>query len=321
MTPTKTDPETELAVEVVDKIAQAEGVVSLTLRRADGTALPQWTPGAHVDLILPGVTTRQYSLCGDVDDRHTWRLGILRDPEGRGSSRYVHDTLGLGDIVGVRGPRNNFPMVAASRYLFIAGGIGITPILPMISAAAAAGADWTLVYGGRRRASMAFLGELGVHGGRVSVHPQDESGLLDLDALLVEPCRDTAVYCCGPAPLLDAVESRCASWPPGSLHVERFTAKPLTEPARADAFEVVLRTSGLTLTIPADRSILEVVEEAGVDPLYSCTEGTCGSCETPVLEGVPDHRDSVLSAEQRHANDCLMICVSRSRTPRLVLDL
>jgi ferredoxin-NADP reductase len=260
-------------------------------------------------------------LCGDPAGAAEYRLGILRDPDGRGSSRYVHDRLQEGDTVRVRGPRNNFPLVASPRYLFVAGGIGITPILPMIRSAEEAGADWRLVYGGRRRASMAFLDELARYGDRVSVCPQDETGLLDLDALLGTPLPDTLVYCCGPEPLLAAVEQRCAGWPPRSLHVERFAPKALTAPVRTEAFEVVLQQSGLTLTIPPDRSILSVVDEAGVGVLSSCAEGTCGTCETTVLDGIPDHRDSVLDETEKKANDCMMICVSRSCTERLVLDL
>ena len=191
----------------------------------------------------------------------------------------------------------------------------------MIRAAEAAGADWELVYGGRRRASMAFLDELAQYGDRVSIRPQDETGLLDLDDLLGTPRPDTLVYCCGPEPLLAAVERRCTAWPSRSLHVERFAPKPQAEPVRTEAFEVVLQQSELTLTVPPDRSILSVVEEAGVGVLSSCAEGTCGTCETTVLDGEPDHRDSVLSEEERRADDCMMICVSRSCSPRLVLDL
>jgi ferredoxin len=168
---------------------------------------------------------------------------------------------------------------------------------------------------------MAFLDELAQYGDRVSVRPQDETGLLDLDGLLGTPRADTLVYCCGPEPLLAAVEQRCAGWPRGALHVERFAPRPQAEPARAEAFEVELAQSELTLSVPPDRSILSVVEEAGVGLLSSCAEGTCGTCETAVLAGVPDHRDSVLSEEEREANDCMMICVSRARTDRLVLDL
>jgi ferredoxin-NADP reductase len=318
--------EFEADVRVEDKREVSDGVVALTLREVGDHPLPLWEPGAHVDLLiddpgLEGAPIRQYSLCGDPADHHVWRVGVLREPESRGTSRHVHEKLQRGDVVRVRGPRNNFPLVEAPRYLFIAGGIGITPILPMTAAAEAAGADWRLVYGGRQRASMAFADELARHGDRVSVRPQDETGLLDLDTLLGTPQEGTRVYCCGPEPLLAAVEQRCAGWPAGSLHVERFSARPLTEPVRSESFEVVLEQSELTLTVPPDRSILSVVEEAGVGVLSSCAEGTCGTCETAVLEGVPDHRDSVLADEEKEANDCMMICVSRACTGRLVLDL
>lgn len=315
--------EFEADVRVERRREVADGVVELTLREVEDHPLPPWEPGAHVDLVLglDSVPTRQYSLCGDPTDHHVWRLGILRDPDGRGGSRHVHERLAQGDTVRVRGPRNNFRLAPSPRYLFVAGGIGITPILTMIRAADATGADWRLVYGGRRRASMAFLDELAGYGDRVSIRPQDETGLLDLDNLLGTPEPDTLVYCCGPEPLLAAVEQRCTAWPRGSLRVERFSAKPLTEPVRTGAFEVVLAQSELTLTVPPDRSILSVVEEAGVGVLSSCAEGTCGTCETPVLDGEPDHRDSVLTDEEREARDCMMICVSRSCSPRLVLDL
>ena len=299
----------------------ADGVVTLILREVGDHPLPSWEPGAHVDLIMDQVPTRQYSLCGDPAESHQFRLGVLRDADGRGSSKYVHDQLQAGDVVRIRGPRNNFPLVPSPQYLFIAGGIGITPILPMIRAAEAAGAAWRLVYGGRERASMAFLGELAQYGDRVTVLPQDETGLLPLDALLGVPQPETLVYCCGPEPLLAAVERCCAAWPPRSLHLERFAPKPQAEPARAEAFEIVLQRSELTLTVPPDRSILSMIEEAGVGVLSSCAEGTCGTCETSVLEGEPDHLDSVLNDEERQAGDCMMICVSRSCTSRLVLDL
>jgi len=311
----------EASVRVEGKDAVADGVVALTLHEVDGRPLPHWEPGAHLDLILDHAATRQYSLCGDPDDHHAWRLGILRDPNGSGGSVHVHDRLQVGDVVRIRGPRNNLPLVDSPRYLFIAGGIGITPILPMIRTADAAGAQWRLVFGGRQRASMAFLDELAAYGEKVTVWPQDENGLIDLDSLLGQPQPDTEVYCCGPEPLLAAVEQRCAAWPKGSLHVERFIAKPLSEPVLHEAFEVHLARSDRTLTIPPDKSILAAVAEAGIGVLSSCAEGTCGTCETPVLEGVPDHRDSVLDQDAREANDSMMICVSRACTPCLVLDL
>ena len=203
--------EFEAEARVTAKREAADGVVSAgPARRRRATRCRPGRPGAHVDLVLGDAPTRQYSLCGDPADHHEYRLGILRDPDGRGSSLHVHDRLAVGDTVRVRGPRNNFPLVDSPRYLFIAGGIGITPILAMIRTAEAAGAEWRLVYGGRRRASMAFLDELARYGDRVSIHPQDETGLLDLDSLLGTPEPDTLVYCCGPEALLAAVEQRCA---------------------------------------------------------------------------------------------------------------
>ena len=313
--------EFEANVRVEAKELVSEGVVAVTLREVDGHALPRWKAGAHVDLIVEGVATRQYSLCGDPGDPHVWRLGILRDPNGSGGSLYVHDQLRQGDVIHIRGPRNNFPLDASRRYLFIAGGIGITPILPMIRAAEAQGAQWRLVYGGRQRSSMAFLDELAVYEDQVSVCPQDETGFLDLPGLLGEPQEDTKVYCCGPEPLLAAVEKQCQAWPAKSLHVERFVAKPLTAPVLTEAFEVYLAQSELTVTVDPSTSILAAVKDVGVGVLSSCEEGTCGTCETTVLDGVPDHRDSVLDESERAGNSCMMICVSRACTPRLVLDL
>lgn len=313
--------ELETDVRVEAKQVVSDGVVALTLRASDGKALPRWEPGSHVDLVIPGVATRQYSLSGDPADPSAWRLGILRDAAGSGGSLYVHDRLAVGDEVTVRGPRNNFPLVPASRYVFIAGGIGITPILPMIRAAEHAGAEWQLAYGGRTRGSMAFLDELAAYGDKVSVLPQDEVGLLDLQGLLGVPLEDTKVFCCGPEPLLNAVESACQAWPKRSLHMERFVAKPLTDPVLKTPFEVHLERSGITLTVPPEQSILAAIDQAGVGVRSSCEEGTCGTCEVRVVEGVPDHRDSVLDEDDREAGLCMMICVSRSCTPRLVLDL
>lgn len=308
-------------VVIASKDEVSDGVVTLTLRRPDGHPLPAWKPGAHIDLILGAAPTRQYSLCGDPGNLQSYRVGILRGPNSRGGSSHVHDRLRVGDTIELRGPRNNFPLVPAPRYVFIAGGIGITPMLPMISAADRAGADWQLIYGGRTRASMALLDELAGYGARVSVVPQDESGLLDLDRILGTPEADTLVYCCGPEPLLAAVEERCGAWPSQALHIERFTPRPQRPPVRAESFEVVLQRSGLALTVPPDRSILQVVEQAGVGVLSSCAEGTCGTCETGVLAGEPDHLDSVLTGDERKGNCAMMICVSRACGPRLVLDL
>ncbi|GCB44144.1 flavodoxin reductases (ferredoxin-NADPH reductases) family 1 [Streptomyces sp. NL15-2K] len=197
MSTLRTEVERDLVLERKETVA--EGVVLLTLSDAEGRPLPEWQPGAHVDLILRADLVRQYSLCGDPGDRSRLQVAVLREPKSRGGSSYVHDELSEGESVRIRGPRNNFPLVKAKRYLFIAGGIGITPILPMVAAVDARGADWRLVYGGRTRASMAFGETLQrAYGDRVSLRPQDEYGLLDLPSLLGKPQRRTAVYSCGP---------------------------------------------------------------------------------------------------------------------------
>jgi ferredoxin-NADP reductase len=317
-----THDEVDLQLRVARRTSGAEGVAVLELRDPAGADLPAWSPGAHVDLKLPGGLVRQYSLCGDPHDRSAWQIGVLREPESRGGSAYVYDEIREGDEIDVRGPRNNFELVPAPRYVFIAGGIGITPILPMAAAAEEAGAEWEFHYGGRTRTSMAFRDALdAAHGPRISLHPQDEVGLIDLERILGTPRPDTLVYCCGPEPLLRAVETVCAGWPAGTLHVERFAPKEQGERVLSGDFEVELALSGQTLTVPPDRSILEVVEEAGVPVLSSCQEGTCGTCETPVLEGEVDHRDSLLTPEERAANDTMFICVSRAACPKLVLEL
>jgi ferredoxin-NADP reductase len=320
----KTPPHTEVELKLVvaRKEIVADGVALLALRHPEGQPLPEWEPGAHVDLVLRSDLVRQYSLCGDPRDRSELQVAVLREADGRGGSDHVHERLVEDDLVLVRGPRNHFPLVEAQRYVFIAGGIGVTPIVPMIAAAHARGADWRLVYGGRTRASMAFHDELcREYGRRVSVRPQDETGLLDLDSVLTQPDSRTAVYCCGPEPLLAAVEQRCASWPPDSLHVERFAPKADPGAGSATSFEVELARSRKTLVVPPEKSVLQVVEESGVTVLSSCQEGTCGTCESGVLDGVPDHRDSLLTESERAACDTMMICVSRSCGPKLVLDL
>lgn len=313
-----TEPGSNLVV--AGKTAVSGSVIELNLRAPDGGALPCWSPGAHIDLLLANGLVRQYSLCGDPGDRAGYSIAVLREPAGRGASQYVHDRLAVGDPVRIRGPRNHFELVDAPRYLFIAGGIGIAPLLPMVRTVNASAAPWRLLYGGRARASMAFLPELSAFGDRVAICPQDETGLLDLPSALGTPSAGTAVYACGPEALLHAVEELCTAWPPGALHLERFDAGPSGD-APAVPFEIELAQSGLTLPVPANRSVLDVVEGAGIPVMSSCAEGTCGSCETPVLSGDLDHRDSVLSQDERAAGRSMMICVSRSRGGRLVLDL
>ncbi|HEY6762967.1 MAG TPA: PDR/VanB family oxidoreductase [Baekduia sp.] len=310
----------EIEVEVLAVDHEADGVVSLRLGAARGAPLPAWEPGAHLDLVLSDGLERQYSLCGAPAERD-WRIAVLREPESRGGSAFVHTSVAAGDRLVARGPRNHFALVEADAYRFVAGGIGITPILPMVARLAAEGRPWELLYGGRRRASMAFVAELAALGGHVTLWPQDEHGLLDLDAFLGTPADGTAIYCCGPEPLLQAVEERAARWPGDALHLERFAPKEGALDGAATAFEVVLEQSGVTVAVGPDETIADALEAAGVDIVTSCREGTCGTCETVVVEGVPDHRDSVLSAAEQASGDVIMICCSRAQGPRLVLDL
>ncbi len=309
------------ALVVADKSAAADGVVTLTLVHPAGGRLPDWTPGAHIDLVLPDGTTRQYSLCGDRWDAFRYRVAVLREPRSRGGSAYIHDRLRPGDSLGAGGPRNNFPLVPAEKYLFIAGGIGVTPLLSMVRQADLLGADWTLLYAGRSRASMAFLGELAGYGERVRVLPTDSGGRLDLAAWLGRPLPGVRVYCCGPDRLLAAVADLCAAWPRYTLHTERFVPKAPAVTARDGAFEVELRRTGVTVTVRPGVSVLEAARQAGVSVLSSCGRGVCGTCETTVLAGEPDHRDSLLDDADCARGDCMFICVSRSAGTRLVLDL
>jgi ferredoxin-NADP reductase len=310
-----------VTLEVIAKAPEADGVVSVTLARPDRGRLPDWTPGAHIDLVLPAGMTRQYSLCGDRWDAHTYRVGVLRERDGSGGSAYVHDVLAAGDVVGVGGPRNHFPLVPSPSYLFVAGGIGITPLLPMIHQADLLDADWRLLYGGRTRGSIAFREELAAYGERVRIVPEDEHGLLDLATFLGDPRPGVKVYCCGPAPLLAAMERACAAWPAHTLHLERFVAQEQGAPARSGPFEVELARSGVVVDVEPGVSVLDAVRTAGVDVLSSCRQGTCGTCETTVIAGRPDHRDSILADHERAAGDCMFPCVSRSCDDRLVLDL
>jgi ferredoxin-NADP reductase len=345
--PVATAPETDrfaLRTMVVRQVRyEADGVVSLQLRAEDGSPVPRWTPGAHIDLVLPSGLVRQYSLCGDPEDRSSLTVAVLLERDGRGGSREIHETQLVGRTVGVRGPRNHFRLREADEYLLVAGGIGITPLLAMARHLDAGGAAWRLVYGGRSRASMAFLDELAAYRGAVTVVPQDEAGFPDLDAILDATSPGTEVYCCGPEGLLRAVESAGAARGV-PVHVERFgAATPAAAPLAAalspapvtaspsaptppgpgvdGTFEVELRRSGITVDVEPDRTILEVVRKHLPEVVSSCEEGFCGACETRVVEGVPDHRDQVLDPVEREANETMMICVGRSCTPRLVLDL
>ena len=255
---------------------------------------------------------RHYSLCGAVEDSHEWRLGILHEVAGRGGSDQIVRSVTTGSVLDVSEPRNNFPLLASDRYLFLAGGIGITPLLPMIEQAERSGSQWQLVYGGRSRRSMAFLDELARYGDNVLVVPQDEAGLIDIVGALEKAGQGTLVYGCGPEPMLAAVEAAMTDWPRGSLHVERFQPAEQAHEDDDTAFEVEFVASGVTATVPAGSSILEVAESLGLPVFSSCQEGTCGTCVSPLLEGTVDHRDAILSADERARQDSLCICVSRA---------
>ncbi|WP_312870748.1 PDR/VanB family oxidoreductase [Gordonia asplenii] len=279
--------------------------------------------------MLDNGLVRQYSLCGDPTDLKTWTVGILRDPNSRGGSEFVHDNLDAGRAVRVRGPRNHFALIDSPRYLFVAGGIGITPIKAMAQAAQRSGAQWTLIYLGRSRSTMAFADELVErYGARVILWPDAESGgTYDLAATLGTPLDDTLVYCCGPEGLLTAVENLCAAWPVGSVNVERFAARTSTPSAREeggetlDTFEVICMRSGVTVEVDADTPMLDALEDADIPIMSSCGEGVCGTCRATVLEGIPDHRDSLLTEAERASGTTILPCVSRSKTAKLVLDL
>jgi cytochrome P450/ferredoxin-NADP reductase len=324
---TSSELRTPLPLTVTDIRVEADEVVSVRLARADGDELPAWQPGSHIELRLPSGRLRQYSLCGDPADRAGWRIGVLREAAGRGGSLELHALAQPGATFVVRGPRNHFPLVDAESYLFLAGGIGITPILAMVRAAGAAGRPFSVVYGGRTRASMAFADELAAAAGdALTLLPQDESRLPDLRALLATAGSGTAVYCCGPAPMIAAVESCCAELGlSGQLHVERFTAGDDLEQAigKAEntAFDVHLARTDRTMRVPPDKRLIEVLREAVPGLSYDCEKGYCGACETRVLGGTPEHRDSVLTEDERAAGRTMMICVGRCSSARLILDL
>ncbi|KPI32038.1 Phthalate 4,5-dioxygenase [Actinobacteria bacterium OV320] len=285
----------------------AEGVVRL---RLEGRDLPRWEPGAHLDLVLPSGLVRQYSLCGDPRDTSSYTVATRLVTDGRGGSREVHEQVREGMEVEVRGPRNRFPLVEAPSYVFVAGGIGITPILPMLRALPE-GAEWRLLYAGRTRASMPFLEEVeklgGENRGRVTV----VEGRPGLDALLMNLPEGAAVYCCGPEGLMAAVQERVPH-----VRVERFAARTVRD---GDPFEVELRRTGRVVTVAADSTVLAAVRAELPNTLYSCEQGFCGTCQQRVLAGEVEHRDELLTDAER--DDSMLICVSRARSERLVLDM
>ncbi|GAA3680510.1 PDR/VanB family oxidoreductase [Arthrobacter ginkgonis] len=314
-------PDGLVEVRVLATRWEAEDIVSFRLAAEDGSALPAWTPGAHVDVHLPSGKVRQYSLCGDPADRAEYRIAVLRQPQGRGGSEEVHRELRAGTVLKLGSPRNDFALEEAPAYVFVAGGIGITPILPMIREAAARGSAWRLVYGARSRGHFAFLSELdGVPGGTVELYAQDQDGHPPL-APVAAAGLNGPIYCCGPAPLLDALAREMdGAGSAGNLRFERFAPLAL-EAANEQGFEVLLAASGTVVAVGPEVSVLDAVREAGVAVPSSCEMGICGTCETTVIDGTVDHRDDLLTPEEKAAGNSMMICVSRCLSKRLVLDL
>lgn len=311
-----------LAVRVAAVEPLAEGIRAFELRADRGGALPPFTAGAHVDLVLPNGMIRSYSLVNSQDERDRYVIAVKREADGRGGSRLVHEILRPGTALEIVGPRNNFPLAEdAAHSLFIAGGIGITPILCMVRRLAALGRSWSLVYCARTRRHAAFADELARYGAAVRFNFDDEPGgsVLDIAATVAAAAPETHLYCCGPVGMLKAFERATAGRPVERVHVEYFSAK--APPASQGGFIVVLARSGKSLRVPRGKTILDTLIAAGVDAPYSCLEGVCGTCETRVVEGEPDHRDLVLNSAERAASRTMMICCSGSRTERLVLDL
>lgn len=323
------DPAPKLKVRVRSIVDLAEGIRSFELLPAC-EQLPPFTAGSHVDVHLPGGLVRQYSLCNDPAERHRYVVAVLREEGGRGGSIAMHDRVRAGDEIAISPPRNRFPLAAgAARHIFLAGGIGITPVMSMIAVTRIRRDPFHLYYCTRSPQRTAFLEELEplLAGGQVTLHHDggDPRAGLDLVRVLGQYRGGDHLYCCGPAGLMDAVRAAAAHWPKGTVHFERFNAPPVTEPSEGaqapaqEAFEVALASTGERFRVEPGKSIVEVLRAHGIDVDTSCEEGYCGTCMTRYLKGDPVHRDSVLDDEDRR--EFVMICCARARGGCLVLDL
>ena len=307
----------DLRVGIAEVRRESDDVVSLTFAASDGIPLPAWDPGAHVDVVLPSGRLRQYSLTGEPGDR-TWRIAVRRIATGDGGSVEVHDLLPGQELV-LRGPRNAFPFIDAPAYLFVAGGIGITPILPMLRDVARRGADWSLVYTGRSLETMPFVDELrdiaGADQERLHLWPDDVYGVPDGQRILEVSPGGAALYCCGPPAMIETIRAAMPSDVVDTLHSERFSPPPVVG---GEPFEVVLATSGRIVAVGEDESALAAIQRELPDVAYSCRQGFCRTCVVPVLAGEVEHRDRCLTGDERADN--LAVCVSRG-VGRLTLDL
>lgn len=300
---------------------EAPEIVSYDLRPVEGAELPPFTAGAHIDLTLPSGLVRSYSLVNLQSERHRYVIAVQKDRASRGGSTWVHANFRAGDILAVDGPRNNFALdESAEKSLFIAGGIGITPILSMIGRLSALGRDWELIYCSRTRGGTPYLDRLeGNSRVRFNFDQEPSGKMLDIAGVVKAVPARGHLYCCGPIPMLDAFEKATNDLPRERVHVEYFTAKE--QPAVDGEFMVVLAKSGREIAVPRGKTILEALSDAGLDIPHSCTEGICGTCETRVLEGVPDHRDLILTEGERAGNKTMMVCCSGSKSAKLVLEL
>ncbi|HWL56827.1 MAG TPA: PDR/VanB family oxidoreductase [Paracoccus sp. (in: a-proteobacteria)] len=313
----------EIPVRVQQIRYEADTILSVELVQLDSSALPLFEAGAHIDLILSDQLRRSYSLYQPYGKGRSYSVAVHLDPQGRGGSRHVHEMLRVGEQIRVSPPKNNFPLdERATKSVFIAGGIGITPIICMIRRLSEIGRPWELHYAARSRSAAAFLDGIGTLAGkgRIIYHFDDEKGgdLMDLDAIFAAS-PEAHFYCCGPEPMLAAYEKAGAAVPRAQVHLEYFSGTQ--EAARDGGFEVVLAQSGRALEIPSGKSILDVLLDNNVSVPFACNDGVCGTCETRVLEGRPDHRDMILTEEERAAGETMMVCCSGSKSRRLVLDL
>ncbi len=316
-----------LTVRVARKSFEAEGICSFELVSADGEPLPAFSAGAHVDVQLPGGLTRQYSLCNDPAETHRYLIAVLRDPASRGGSLAMHEAVKEGDALTISTPKNHFALAhEAGSHLLLAGGIGVTPLLCMAERLANIGASFEMHYCTRSRPRTAFVERIArsAFAPRVKFHHDDGAPeqRLDIAALLAEHPAGRHFYVCGPKGFMDAVlgTARSEGWPESQLHYEFFSAD--VAPVAGDAsFEVQLASSGRIVVVPADRSIVQALAEAGVTVATSCEQGVCGTCLTRVIEGEPEHRDLYLTPEEQAAGDQVLPCCSRARSARLVLDL
>lgn len=328
---------TMLVVRVHAVRAEACDVLSLDLRLPSGEPLPAFSAGSHIDLEIPAggkTLVRQYSLSGSPSERHRYVVGVGRDAASRGGSAAVHDGLRAGDTLRISSPRNNFPLADdAAHSMLVAGGIGITPMLSMVRRLTSLGKSWTLYYCVRTPSRAAFIDELALLAangkGRVITVFDGMPGVerLDIASAVRAAPAGTHFYCCGPVPMMKAFEEATAGCDDGHVHVEWFSAPALpatasqAQAAGDGTFVVQLKRKGKSFSIPQDKTILEVLLDNGVDVDYSCREGLCGTCETKVLAGVPDHRDPILAGKKEPPLNKIMVCVSRCAGPELVLDL